>query len=253
MPNNQVAAAPPSPDPDLSGPSSQARLGGGSPTRTAAVTIGDQPRRVYLAIEYVALFFGATGLYWWFGRSTSPIPVLLVLAGLSVWYLRCRRGFSGARFGLNGERARDFRVMLMLAAVAFGVAALVVWWLMPERLFSLPRDNPWLWLVIAVFYPLVSVYPQELVYRGVLFERYAPVFGTGTPMVAASAAAFGFVHIIFGNWVSVVLTLIGGWMFARRYQRSGSLMSVSIEHAVYGVLVFTVGLGQFFYHGAAMR
>lgn len=206
-------------------------------------------RRVYLTVEYVVLFFGVTGLYWWVGRGTSPIPLLIVLAGLSVWYLR-RRGFTRARFGLNGTGFRDHRAMLLVALAAFVVGSAVVWWWRPDLLYGLPRHEPVLWLFITVFYPLVSVYPQELVYRGVMFERYAPVFGSGTPMVAASATAFGFVHIIFGSWVSVLLTLVGGWMFARRYQRRGSLMSAAVEHAVYGVLVFTIGLGQFFYHGA---
>jgi hypothetical protein len=47
-----------------------------------------------------------------------------------------------------------------------------------------------------------------------------------------------------------VLTLIGGWLFARRYQRTRSLLAASVEHALYGVLAFTVGLGALFHHGA---
>jgi hypothetical protein len=30
---------------------------------------------------------------------------------------------------------------------------------------------------------------------------------------------------------------------------TGSLLTSSIEHALYGCWLFTVGLGQFFYHG----
>lgn len=49
----------------------------------------------------------------------------------------------------------------------------------------------------------------------------------------------------------MVLSLIGGWLFTRRYQRSRSLLAVAIEHALYRQLVFTIGLGEFFYHGAS--
>ena len=101
-----------------------------------------------------------------------------------------------------------------------------------------------------VFYPLVSVYPQEVVFRAFIHERYAPVLGTGRAAAAASALAFGFVHVIFGNLLAVGLSLIGGWLFARRYQRSRSLLATSVEHALYGQLVFTIGLGAYFYHGA---
>ena len=101
-----------------------------------------------------------------------------------------------------------------------------------------------------VLYPALSVYPQELVFRSFLFHRYAPVFGEGPGMVAASAAAFGYVHIIFGNWFSVAASGVGGWLFASRYLRSRSLFTASVEHSLYGILIFTIGLGRYFYHGA---
>jgi uncharacterized protein len=66
----------------------------------------------------------------------------------------------------------------------------------------------------------------------------------------ASALAFGFVHIIFGSWISVVLSTIGGLLFALTYMKSGSLLLTCIEHALFGDFIFTIGLGQFFYHGA---
>ena len=94
------------------------------------------------------------------------------------------------------------------------------------------------------------MYPQELVFRAFVLERYRPLFGSGRGIAAASAVAFGFVHVIFGNLLAVGLSLIGGWLFARRYQRTRSLLATSIEHALYGQLVFTIGLGAYFYHGA---
>jgi hypothetical protein len=65
-----------------------------------------------------------------------------------------------------------------------------------------------------------------------------------------SAAAFGFAHLMFGTVASVALTLVGGWLFARTYQRTRSLLAASVEHALYGVLAFTIGLGDLFYSGA---
>lgn len=146
----------------------------------------------------------------------------------------------------RGTAARPILTLWALSAVA---AIAVVAVLFPDQLFAFPREQPLLWLAVMAFYPLLSVYPQELVFRAFLFERYGPAFGTWT--VAASAAAFGFVHIVFGSWVSVVLSAAGGWIFATRYQRTRSLLTASIEHALYGMLVFTVGLGQYFFHGAA--
>jgi membrane protease YdiL (CAAX protease family) len=207
-------------------------------------------QRVRLAVEYAVLFFGAVIGYTLAGSPGSPIPVLLMMAGLAAWYLRRRPDFDRASFwraaGLRGQ------LPAMLArwavAVAVTLAGLAVF--APDRLFDLPRERPLIWAFVAVFYPLLSVYPQELVYRAFLMYRYAPVFGTGRGLIVASAAAFGNAHIIFGNALSVVLTLAGGALFATRYRRTGSLLAASVEHALYGLLVFTAGLGEYFYHGA---
>ena len=121
----------------------------------------------------------------------------------------------------------------------------------PELLLGFPRTEPIIWALVMALYPILSVYPQELIFRAFLFHRYAPLFGNGIGLVAASAAAFGFVHIAFGNWIAVALSLAGGAIFATRFQRTRSLFTASVEHALYGMLIFTVGLGEFFYHGAA--
>jgi membrane protease YdiL (CAAX protease family) len=47
-----------------------------------------------------------------------------------------------------------------------------------------------------------------------------------------------------------VLCLIGGLLFALTYQHSGSLLLTCLDHALFGNFIFTVGLGQFFYHGS---
>ncbi|MDW5322502.1 CPBP family intramembrane glutamic endopeptidase [Plantactinospora sp. KLBMP9567] len=208
-------------------------------------------RRGYLAVEYTLLFFGAVLGYVLAGSPGSPIPPLLLLAGLAAGYLWRRPDFDRRSWWGRAALRAEWLPMLRLWTVAavLAVAALAV--LAPDRLFALPRQSPLLWAAIMVFYPLFSVYPQELIFRGFLMHRYAPVFGSGRWLVAASAVAFGFVHLIFGNALSVLATLAGGWLFARRYQRTGSLLVASVEHALYGLLVFTVGLGDFFYHGAA--
>jgi len=62
-----------------------------------------------------------------------------------------------------------------------------------------------------------------------------------------NAALFSFSHIIFRNWLAIVLTFAGGLMFAWTYRKSKSLMVVFIEHMLYGNFIFTVGIGQYFY------
>ena len=111
------------------------------------------------------------------------------------------------------------------------------------------RQHPGFWAVVMVAYPVVSVYPQGLLYRAFFFDRYAALFPGKWATILASAAAFAFLHIVFRNWLAVALTFAGGLLFAARYADTGSLAASSFEHALYGCWLFTVGLGQFFYHG----
>jgi membrane protease YdiL (CAAX protease family) len=117
----------------------------------------------------------------------------------------------------------------------------------PERWLELPRERPGLWLAVMVLYPLLSVVPQELLYRCFFFRRYRSLWGEGRGAVLASALAFGWAHVVFLSWISVLLTLAGGWILARTFERTRSLPLVALEHALYGCLVFTVGLGRHFY------
>jgi uncharacterized protein len=122
----------------------------------------------------------------------------------------------------------------------------------PNRFLSLPMDHPLLWLMVMLFYPLLSVIPQEMLYRVYFFARYAPIFRNDRIMVLASGLAFGHAHIMFHNWVAYTLSIIGGIIFAETYARTRSFTIVWVEHALYGCFLFTIGLGWYFYSGAQM-
>jgi hypothetical protein len=215
-------------------------------------TVADPRQRAWLTVEFVLVFFGVVLVYVAVGGPPGgPLPPLVLLAVGAYLYLRRRPGFDRADLWRAGEVRSALRSILPLWSVAAVVGVVAVFLITPDHLFDLPRRQPLLWLAVLVFYPLVSVYPQELVFRAFVLERYRPVFGDGRLMAAASAVAFGFVHIIFGNLLAVVLSGVGGWLFARRYQRSRSLLATSVEHALYGQLIFTIGLGTYFYHGPA--
>lgn len=139
--------------------------------------------------------------------------------------------------------------LLMLALQAMEAQA---WVSLPEQIewFSLPKERPLMWLVIMCVYPLISVYPQELVYRGFFCRRYEAIFNTRLKMITANAVAFGWVHVIFLNPMAVILTTFGGAIFCATYLRRGSLGAAWLEHTLYGCWAFTLGFGWWFYGGS---
>jgi uncharacterized protein len=177
-----------------------------------------------------------------------PIPILVAVALIAFLILRRFPNFSLAQlFQWSGARSQALSI---LARDAFFMLALgiAVWQFAPDLLFSFVRRAPILWAALMILYPLFSVLPQEFLFRAYFFRRYHAVFGGGSAMIAASALAFGFVHIVFGNWLAVLLSAIGGILFSITYVRTASLTLVCLEHALFGNFLFTIGLGQFFYH-----
>jgi uncharacterized protein len=138
--------------------------------------------------------------------------------------------------------------MLVRTAVGCLALLLLVVLVRPQGLFQLPRTRTGLWLIIMVAYPLLSAYPQELIFRTFLFHRYRRLL-PARALLVVSAVAFGYAHIVLHNWPSVLLSTIGGVLFASTYARSRSTLLAAIEHAICGCFVFTVGLGGLFYAG----
>jgi membrane protease YdiL (CAAX protease family) len=188
-------------------------------------------------------------VYFDFPARLPKIPVLALLTLLCGGILLLDRSFPARPFCSRAGQRGFFRSLLWRVPVVSLAILAMTWWLLPEGLFAFPRNRPRLWLLVMLLYPILSAWPQELIYRTFFFHRYRLLFATPVAMIAASALGFAYLHIIFDNWVAVLLSLPAGLLFAHTYHRTGSLHAASIEHAIYGDIAFTVGLGRFFYEG----
>jgi membrane protease YdiL (CAAX protease family) len=207
-------------------------------------------RLLFLAIEFTVIFVVVPLLIYYRRIPNLPIPYLLITAFGAFLLLRRDATFGLSQLTHWGNVQPFLTTILIRDAVCLVGLGIAVYLMAPQLLFSLIRRSPGLWALIFLLYPLVSVYPQELLYRAFFLHRYQPLFGRGWGMLLASAMAFGFVHIIFRNSLAVALCMIGGFLFSLTYQASGSLLLACLDHAIFGNFIFTIGLGQFFYHGA---
>ncbi|MBK9077621.1 MAG: type II CAAX endopeptidase family protein [Hyphomicrobium sp.] len=210
-------------------------------------------RRIALIVEFAVLFIAAPLLmrYAIFEHHVPLFYALPPVLGLMIILL-----FTDTSFRLKRELMRlfsfsTFYSILILFAIGAAIVVYAMAKLMPDRLFALAAERPGKWAQIMVLYPFTSVLAQELVYRVFFFHRYGPLFKSRWTLIAANALVFGFGHIIFRNWIAVGATVIGGALFAWRYERSRSFWAVWVEHVLWGWLVFTVGLGVFFFTGVA--
>ncbi|MBR9914017.1 MAG: CPBP family intramembrane metalloprotease [Algicola sp.] len=135
------------------------------------------------------------------------------------------------------------RVLIQLSVIAF-LTVLYVWFMDKSQLFYVMLNKPFFWLLLLLIYSSLSVYPQELVYRTFFFERYKNMFKSQTVFVIVNALVFSLAHLFFKNTLVLIMTFIGGILFALTYLKTKSTVMVSVEHAIYGCWLFTVGMGD---------
>ena len=203
-------------------------------------------------LEFVILYFLLpTAIY--VGRfRVHAIPMLWLLMAYCLWVL-----WRSGHLALAQPSFQQFGHSLPSIFAIFVPFLVVVTVLMhlfaPQDLFGFLRRRPTLWALVMAAYPLLSVYPQGIIYRAFFFDRYRAFFPNAWVMVLMSALAFAYVHVIFRNWLAVGLTAIGGLLFAMRYAQTGSLVVSAFEHALYGCWLFTVGLGRSFLYRAQWK
>lgn len=134
------------------------------------------------------------------------------------------------------------RTALQLIGIAI-ITMLYVWFTDKTQLFTVVINNPKLWVSILFFYSVFSVYPQELIFRTFFFQRYESLFKSEWLFIFVNAILFSLAHLFFKSPLVMVLTFFGGILFAFTFKKTKSTLLVSIEHAIYGCWLFTVGMG----------
>jgi membrane protease YdiL (CAAX protease family) len=116
-----------------------------------------------------------------------------------------------------------------------------------ENLFNLTKASMLMWVMMCIFYPIFSAYGQEIIYRTFLYHSYKLVFNKDVLFILASSISFSFVHIVYYSHISIILTLLLGLYLAVTFLKTKSVLFTSILHGIFGNLIFTIGLGSYFW------
>lgn len=190
-------------------------------------------------------------------------PILITMGILAGAWLSVDPTFDTRRLwnrqGFKGDAKRILGWFVLGALTMLGAA-----WLLSEytdimtitrgdqtvsAFLRLPREAPIVLVLIAIGYPWLSCYPQEILHRAFYFHRYAPIMGTPA-LILTNTLAFAWLHAAFWSLEALLLTLPGGLLFAYTYHRTRSTLAVTIEHALYGWWAFFTGLGWFVFTGS---
>lgn len=231
-------------------PEGDLRAGG-----TLSVSEPSIARRTWLAVELAVIYAGVP-----FAVSSvvhdHGIPVfiaLLPVLGFVVAALLIDPRFSLWRELTRGFSFWTFLSILLVFAIGGGAVAYYVAHYHPSWFLEFPRNRPETYKKVMLLYPAMSVVAQELVYRTFYFHRYGALFGkVWWFAILLNGLLFGLGHIVIGTQLAIYGTMVTGVLFATRYAFTRSFWAVFIEHTLWGALVFTVGLGQFFFTGVGI-
>ena len=206
-----------------------------------------KPPRIFLALECATLFF-ITPLVLYMNPTGLTVHLTMWCVAAYAAFILSREPDFSWKQAWSGTpwTSREFKLVAARFVLASVGIALLTYLIQPDRLFSFPSQRPFFWLIVMSLYPLLSAFPQELVFRTFFFRRYSELFPQNWVMLAISACIFGFIHIVFHNEIAPLLSVLGGFFLASSYARHASLKKAAIEHALYGDMLFTVGLGYYF-------
>ena len=199
--------------------------------------------RLYVSLELFILFvLLPVSLTFSFPIWIKVVMILLGFAYILVVMLRIEK--IGFHIRKDIDWKQFWKRTLYLFLIISVITTAYVYLIDSSKLFCVPINKPKLWVIILLVYTFLSVWPQELIYRTFFFARYENLFQNKKLLLFMNAIIFSLAHIFFKNTLVIVLTFVGGLLFAFTYLKTRSTLLISIEHALYGNWLFTVGMGQ---------
>lgn len=201
----------------------------------------------FLWVEFMLIFFGIPLFIFYYSHIIHPSSVLLPILIALILYLRFNKNFNIRdliSFRISKKTLIENSVIIGITTIILLIGILIF---KRENLFNLPRKNIIIWVIICIFYPIFSAFAQEVIYRTFLYLRYSPIFKSKWAFIIASSISFSFVHIIYFSYVSIILSFAAGIYLAYVYEKNKCVLFNSCIHGFLGDVVFTIGLGQYFW------
>jgi hypothetical protein len=129
--------------------------------------------RGLLLLEFLAIFVALPLAYRFSPVRIPALSLLWIVAGYALWQLLRDPRFDRTRLWNTTALAPPAAAILTIFALVAVLLWLGVHRFAPELEWSFVRSNPVFWALVMVAYPVLSVYPQGILYRAFFFERYA--------------------------------------------------------------------------------
>lgn len=207
-----------------------------------------QKQTFFLLMEFIVIFLLFPLLFVFQLLPNYLMMPALLMVFIYTWIVLKRDNISIFPIKIEKVYWQGLLVrFLMVVCILF----FITFYFKPQNLFYFVKNAPFLWLLVVFLYPLFSAFTQEVIFRKFFFFRYAKIWKYREEVtVCLSAFCFSYMHMVFQNFIAVIFTLAGGFLFSYIYAKTKNVWLVALEHALYGDAIFTLGLGYYFYHGS---
>lgn len=160
----------------------------------------------------------------------------LAAGALLIYIFTKKLGISNTEIGITKNNWKKSILTALPITIILALAGITM------SLFGFSRTKPDESICFFIFYILISSPTQEFLYRGIIPGIIDKIgFGYFTQLTISSLL-YSFVHIIYKDWVTLLITLVIGIIWFIDYKKSNNLLGVSISHAILGIITIIAGI-----------
>ena len=193
-------------------------------------------------LEFFFIFLILPSAIFFLDSSIIVFLTLYLVFTLSIVILYFDKSFSFTSL----RKKVDWKFIIIFSLIFFSLSFFYVILVDKDLLFIFPKTNFELWLLVILIYPFLSVIPQEIVYRVFFFQRYFPNERSFYFLTLLNMIVFSYGHIVFNNVHAILITAIVSPIFTYAYLKK-SFFTCIVLHALGGQIIFTLGLGKYFF------
>ncbi len=178
---------------------------------------------IYILIPFLILIFPVLFQYKFY---------ILTILGLLIYFILRKFGIKNEELGIK----RGNIVNSILNNLPICVVSIIIIFLI--KILGFDKFTPNETMYFYVFYIFVSCPLQEFLYRGIF-----GYFDNGKNYILfLSSFMYSFVHIIYKDIITIILTFIIGIIWFGVYRKDKNLFGVSLSHCIVGILTICLGI-----------
>ncbi len=160
---------------------------------------------------------------------------LLTFIGIIIYVLMRFNKVSNKELGITKKNfSESIKRNMLLVILCF--ALIIIF-----KVFHLDKYSPTETMFFYIFYIFISCPIQEFLYRGV-FGYFDMNNKNPYLWIVLSSLCYSFVHIIYKDVLTCVLTFIIGIIWYLFYKKDYNLAGVTLSHIVLGILTIALGI-----------